>query len=522
MRGLRVLILVLVALLYLRVMQAPFVYDDKIEVVGNPTIRVLTNWQAVATYNFSRPLLIATYALNWWWSGLESWSYHLVSLGIHLLNTMLALSLGRRLMPPASAMVATLAWAVHPMLIESVTYITGRSDALCATFWLLALIGWADHVRGQSGRIVAMLALAGGLMTKEVAVALPLALMALEQHLRGSIRWRDHRWIWGLGATALVVRLAAYGLPRGEVDRGFFLQAGTQAEVWLRSLQLWLLPVGQSILHDHPAVLGPETLGALLVWAGLGALAWRRGGLAALGLALWVLPLLPASAVPLKETMAEHRSYLSGLGLIWALCSLLPPWDPKKPAWILSLLLLPLLAGATLLRNEVWRDEVTLWQDAADKNPESVDAAYGAADALRLAQRWSAAQAGFERVIAMKEDHLDARINLGITLAEQGKVAEAEQAWLAALRLQPRSCAAHNNLGALARRQGKPRLAITSYQSSMTWCPDDPIAQLALGDLFYEEGDPQKARYHYRRYLAVDPDGPAVKRVQNRLRLLDL
>ncbi|HNC94623.1 MAG TPA: hypothetical protein PKW90_00790, partial [Myxococcota bacterium] len=158
MRGLRVLILVLVALLYLRVMQAPFVYDDKIEVVGNPTIRVLTNWQAVATYNFSRPLLIATYALNWWWSGLESWSYHLVSLGIHLLNTMLALSLGRRLMPPASAMVATLAWAVHPMLIESVTYITGRSDALCATFWLLALIGWADHVRGQSGRIVAMLA----------------------------------------------------------------------------------------------------------------------------------------------------------------------------------------------------------------------------------------------------------------------------------------------------------------------------------------------------------------------------
>jgi protein O-mannosyl-transferase len=521
-RGLRVLILVLVALLYLRVMQAPFVYDDKIEVVGNPTIRVLTNWQAVATYNFSRPLLIATYALNWWWSGLESWSYHLVSLAIHLLNCMLALSLSRRLLPPAAAMLATLAWAVHPMLIESVTYITGRSDALCATFWLVALIGWADHVRGQSGRIVAMLALAGGLMTKEVAVALPIALLALEQHLRGSIRWRDHRWIWGLGATALAVRLAAYGLPRGEVDRGFFLQAGTQAEVWLRSLQLWLFPVGQSILHDHPAVLGPETLGALLVWGAIGGLAWKRGGMVALGLALWVLPLLPASAVPLKETMAEHRSYLSGLGLSWALCSLLPAWNPKKTAWILSLLLLPVLAGATLLRNEVWRDEVTLWKDAAEKNPESVDAAYGAADALRLVQRWSAAQAGFDRVIALKEDHLDARINLGITLAEQGKVDEAEQAWLAALRLQPRSCAAHNNLGALARRQGKPRVAITSYQSSMTWCPDDPIAQLALGDLFYEEGDPEKARYHYRRYLAVDPDGPAVKRVQNRLRLLDL
>ncbi len=522
MKGLRFLILVVVALLYLRVMQAPFVYDDKIEVIGNPTIRVLTNWQAVATYNFSRPLLIASYALNWWWSGLESWSYHLLSLGIHLLNSMLVLQASRRLMPLPAAILATLAWAMHPMVIEGVTYITGRSDALCTTFWLVALIGWTDHVRGQSGRIVAMLALAGGLLTKEVAVALPLALLAIEQHLRGSIRWRDHRWVWGLGATALLVRLAAYGFPRGEVDRSFFLQAGTQVEVWLRCLQLWLLPVGQSILHDHPAVLGPESLAALLLWGVIGGLAWKRGGLVALGLALWALPLLPASVVPLKETMAEHRSYLSGLGLIWALCSFLPAWNPKKPVWIAALLLLPLLAGATLLRNEVWRDEVTLWQDAAAKNPESVDAAYGAADALRLAQRWSAAQEGFEQVIRMREDHLDARINLGITLAEQGKVAEAEQAWLAALRLQPRSCAAHNNLGALARRQGKLLVAITAYQSSMTWCPDDAIAQLALGDLFYEQGDPQKARYHYRRYLSVDPDGPAVKRVQNRLRLLDL
>ena len=56
----------------------------------------------------------------------------------------------------------------------------------------------------------------------------------------------------------------------------------------------------------------------------------------------------------------------------------------------------------------------------------------------------------------------------------------------------------------------------------MTWCPSNPLTHLSLGDLFYERGDPEKARYHYRRYLALAPQAVAARRVQDRLRLLEL
>lgn len=514
------LLLIGVVLPYLITLNAPFVYDDKLEVVGNRTIRVLEQWDAVATYNFSRPLLIASYALNWWIGGLDPLIYHLSSLMIHLINTLLVGALSRRLLDPNRALLATGLWAAHPMLIEGVSYITGRSDALCALFWLVALCKWDDYCTApQKGfpRLGAILAVAAAFLCKEVALSLPLALLALEHYRRGKITLAPHLWIWALGSVAITLRLLAYGLPRPEVDRAWYEQILIQAEVWWRYVQLWLLPVGQSILHDHPAEIRLLSGLALLAWGGMAGFAWRQGPWGRWCLALWALPLLPASLLPLKETMAEHRSYLAGLGLVFFLSAALPT------AWLRrSYALIPLLLVATALRNTVWTTEVRLWSDAAHKNPQSSDAAYGEGDAFRMEQEWPAAEAAYLRVLALKPDHLNAKINLGIVLAEQGKTAEAQARWMEVLRQAPRSCAAHNNLGALARSQKNSEEAILQYQSSFSWCENDPIANLALGDLYYERGTFDKARFHYERYLRLEPQGSGAKHARQRLRLLDL
>ena len=516
-----------------RVLRAPFVYDDRLEVVGNRTIRALSEWAAIGTYNTSRPILIATYALNWAIGGLDPLSYHLTTLAIHLLNTALAARLiGDLAGNQRIGLLCAAIWGLHPMTTEAVTYTTGRSDALCTTWILAALIAWVAHVRGSPrARWYGLAACAGGLLTKEVAFAIPPLLIAVELCLRpgpllSRVDRRTHLPLWGLGAAVLLVRLATYGLPQPEVARPWWLQLGTQFEVWCRYLQLWLLPVGQSVLHDHPADLGPETVVAALLWASLAAiaslaaLAWRRDQpLPALGLALWTLTLLPASAVPLKETMAEHRAYAGGIGLLLAAVGATRVPSPALPKPLLALPLL--LAAATLARNEVWRSEIALWSDAASKNPQSVDAAYGAADAHRLAREWSAAEKGFLHVLSLQPDHVDARVNLGIVIAEQGRYPEAEARWKEALRHNPRSCAAHNNLGALSVRRGDLQDALREYISSAQWCPNDRIAHLALGDTFYQLGDSQKAIYHYRRFLEIAPDAKEAARAQGRLRLME-
>ena len=522
------LTLLLQILAWSRVLHAPFVYDDKLEVVGNRTIRLLDEWQAIGSYNVSRPLLIFSYALNWSSGGLDPVGYHAVSLAIHLLNTVLAFALLRRLLgSPDAALLGAAVWGLHPMTTEAVTYITGRSDALCTTWIFAALIAWHAHIQGNPrARWAALAACVAGLLTKEVAFALPLLLAGMEFCLgRGSWRsrvdLRIHAPVWALGAAALLARTAVYGLPRPEVARPLWLQAATQVEVWARYLQLWLLPAGQSILHDHPAEIGISTALLLAGWIALAlgcARMLQKGRpLPMLGLLLWSLTLLPASALPLKETMAEHRAYAGGLGLILGGLSLVPAGALR---WLLPL---PLVLGAAAMsRNEVWRSEVALWGDAAAKNPSSVDAAYGSADALRLQREWKKAEAGFEEVLRLRPEHVDARVNLGIVLAEQGRYPEAEKRWKEALRYNPRSCAAHNNLGALSVRRGDVVDALREYVSSTQWGPDDRIAHLALGDIFYQVGDSGKAAWHYGRFLEVAPDAREAGRVRDRVRLMGM
>jgi hypothetical protein len=501
-------------------LHAPFTYDDRLEVVGNRTIRWLGDLGAIAGYNTSRPLLIATYALNWWIGGLDPLGYHLLSVGIHALNAWLAWRLAARLVTPERAALVAATWALHPMVTEAVTYVTGRSDALEGTAWLVALAAWIDHRRGAPrARIVAILATVAALATKEVGVLLPVALLAVDRWLAPRPRWRDHVLFSGAGVAAVALRVAMYGWPAPEVPRSALAQILGQAEVWVHLLALWCLPYGQAILHDHPAVARPLGVAALIGWIGVTTVLVRRAratppasppALRAFALALWATWLVPSSALPLLETMAEHRAYLAGYALVLALVASVPR---IRPLWVL----VPVLFTATVVRNLTWADEPTLWAEAAARNPESARAWYGYGDALRLARRFREAGPAYERVLVLEPADVDARVDLGIVRAEAGDPAGARSIWTEALRLDPHACAAHNDLAGLDFRAGNLSAAESGYASSLAWCPDDPIAHLNLANIAYARADVRKAAYHYREYLRVAEDGPAAPLARERL-----
>lgn len=527
-------IAVVILWLYLPVLNAPFVYDDKIEVIGNTTIRFLQEWRAIALYNVSRALLLLSYAVNYHYSLDEPSGYHLTNIVIHTLTVgagvLMAESIGRlaRLPRPLlAALVAGALWAIHPMNTEAVTYITGRSESLCALWCFTALLCQASALLARregrqaasfTWRLGVIAAFGAAAISKEVGAMIPASILAMEWLLGGRradgrrhIEWRWMAPFVVLIAIAIVARYHYTGqlLPR-EVDRPLHVQLTTQAWVWLRYIGLWLAPTGQTLYHHIPDLSVADTRG-LIGWLGVGGLgagglAWgRRNPAAGFALLCGALYLLPSSSVvPLKESMAEHRAYQTGLWLLLALTWSIPAGMQKKAGILAGVLALPLLL-ATQARNDVWGSEEALWQEAVDHHPEVAEAWYGLGDAQRFAQHHEQAAVSFERAVELDPKNLDAWNNLGIVRAELGDARSAD-AWRAALRISPSYCKAHNNLGSLAYREKRWDAAIAEFRSTLAHCPDSVVAHYHLGNLYAgPRFSRERAIVHFEAVLTLAP-----------------
>jgi len=521
-----------------------FVYDDKVEVIGNRTIRWLEHWREILTYNIARPVVIFSWAVD-----LRLWSdnpfgYHLTNVLIHLCNAMLVFAVGERLLravesprPLYIAGVAAALWAVHPMTTESVTYITGRSESLCAMFMLLAILNWLRWRDTESNEGLGwafgtfLLAVA----TKEVGAMVPLILLLLEVTLPPSKQPRRKTHYALLGFWAIIVagafgRKALFGVFT--VDRWLRpldVQLWTQLEVITVYAKTWFWPTGQTIFHDYPEASGDfSQWAALTLWLTLIATALalkvRRTAknpwpLIAIG--WWLVILIPSSSfVPLLETMAEHRAYLAG----WSICFLIAISidhllhdKPRVRNVVLTLMVCTLIAS-THKRNVVWSTEVQLWSEAVELSPESAEGWYGYADALRFDAQLEEAIEAYNKAATLNPKYLPARTNLGVAQAELGRQKEAEETWLALLKQAPNHCPAHNNLGWLYYRQKRWRMAETEFRTTLRWCPANVQSHYALGNLYYGPlRDAESSAFHYETVLKLDDTFVEAQTARSRL-----
>ncbi len=519
--GVWALLLVVVVVAYSTSLWGEFTYDDKVEVIGNRTIRVLDEWQLMLRYNLSRPVTIATYALNYHFSERAPFAYHAVDVVIFGLEVGLAFllfsaiaearNLGRPLL--IGGLTAAL-WAVHPVNTEAVSYVTGRSEQLVGLFYLLgcwSFVRWRQ-VGGAQHFVGAWVAVVIGAFTKEVAVTMPVAFLLIELVIFRNmdwrlIRWRDH-------VPAVVGLLAFFGLRLYLYDaavtadppqRELGIQLWPQAEVWVRYVQLSFVPVGQSVFHYHPetgASLGSVASMFFVVGTSIFALVKaRQKPLLAFAWLWFALTLLPSSSfVALKETMAEHRIHLSVLGVCFVVALALERLQ-KNAIWA-GVGLTGLLLAATVTQNRAWSNEVALWGQATERNPDSAEAWYGYGDALHLSEEHGLARAAYGQATEIDPTYLEAFNNLGREEAELGNRAEAEAAWKGALRVSPSYCKAHNNLGMLYGRSSRFKEAEMELRRSLSYCPAECLPHRLLGEIYAEHlGDNERAIEHYGVFL---------------------
>jgi hypothetical protein len=417
----------LVGLLYWPGRGGGFVFDDFPNLVDNAALRVTslnwTQWSAALLSSdaglLMRPLAMATFALNHWFTGLDPVPMKLTNIAIHAANAVLVLTLARlllRLASPAdvsprlewASRFLAAAWALHPLQLMAVLFVVQRMESLAHGFVFAGL--WAylrgreQMLAGQGGWPLLLAGLLGGTalgaLSKESALLLPLYAFLAETCLP---RLRDNgdRRIRALFALALFLpaTLAAawlwlrFGNAAAYATREFTLveRLLTEGRVVMDYLRWSMLPSLQdfALYHDDYVVSRgwwspPSTAFAM---AGLALLAlsaaWLRNRrpVAALGIA-WFLAAhaMTATFIPL-ELVFEHRNYFALLGVMLVLADvlLLAPaasGPARRIGALLAVLFVAWIAGTTALRAREWSDPLRFTGSEATKHPASPRATY--------------------------------------------------------------------------------------------------------------------------------------------------
>ncbi len=543
------LLLALVAFLaYWPSLKSDFVYDARLEILEEGFITSLSNLPDVLSLKVLgmnivlglRPGQLLYLMLNAAIWGKEPFGYHLSSNLLHAANVALLYVLLRRLIAPeitglarSSALkvrlaiaAVTLIFALHPIAVESVAEISYSSSLLVTFFTLLALLA-AMAFRPENFRTAMITGSAGvfcafaAVTSKESGVTTALLLIVYWFLFRR----KETRlpWLLFLGAAIAVTGafLAARFLlaaPPGQPSMGYL--GGSLPRVFLIQPRLWVFmmgklfwPVQLSADYAPDNVYGlsiPVAMVILIVVVLLQAWLACKSRLGALGVALYWLALATVSNfVPLYRPMADRFYYLPMAGFAMQLLALLLMTLKSSRGFWMAVIpcmgaLLP-LALLTLIREDVFANDFSLWQDTLRVNP-SATAYSNLGNILYSRGQVDEAIVQFKKALETDPDYALAHYDYGLALIKKGQLDDAIAEFKSALEIRPAYAAAENDLGMAFSQKGQLDDAMAHFQKALEINPNLADAHNNLGLALSKKGRVDEALAEYQKVLKIDPD----------------
>jgi tetratricopeptide (TPR) repeat protein len=466
---------------------------------------------------------------------------HAVNGVLHTASTLLLFFALKRMTnaPWPSAVVAAL-FAVHPIHVQPVVWITSRKDVLSTFFWFLALWNYARYVerRTLARYLFVAASLVLGLMTKPMLVTAPFLLLVLDYWPLGRMRGGAARTEAAMAPRRLVrEKLALFFAAAFTCFMAYY--AGQQHGV-LRPLDALPLPVRMAnavvayasyvgkifwphdfaIHHPHPGdTLGLwHVVGAVVFLAAVTLLAlWvRRSRPYLLAGWLWYLgTLVPVIGIVqiADHGMADRYVYVPSVGIfimvVWFAADVFRRWRYGRAA-AASAALGAVAAFMLISRVEVgyWADNVALWQRTLRATSHNVVAHNNLGTALEAQGEFSRAVAEYSKAIEIDSAYVQAHNNLGNALMKLGRAAEAAEAYAEAIRLEPDYAQAHGNRANALMTQGEPEQALDDYLEAIRISPRFADARNNLEKalaMLMQRGEIDRAVAWLERRLQADP-----------------
>jgi protein O-mannosyl-transferase len=523
------LVFVATLLAYGPALRAGFIWDDHPGHVTRPELQSLAGlgriwWDLGATQQYYPVLHSAFWLEHRLWEE-TAFGYHFLNVLWHATAACLFARLLVRLAVPGAWFAAAL-FALHPVMVESVAWISEQKNTLSTIFYLCAALAYLryDDDRRPGRYAAATVWFIAALLTKTVTATLPAALLVVLWWKRGTLDWRrDVRplapWLaLGISAGALTAwvehaQIGAQGAPFTLGAAGRVLLAARATWFYFSKL-IW--PADLIFIYPRweiePGRAWPWAW-LVLTTAGAVALAQRsrsRGPKAAA--LLFVGTLFPAlgfiNVFPfLYSYVADHFQYLAALAPIAALSAAVVGATAAVPAAVrrgAGLALLGILGVLTWRQATTYRDVFTLYATTIAKNPGCWMAHNNLAIALGDAGRPDEALSHYEAAIRLKPDYAEAENNFGYALNQLNRAADALPHLQRALALQPRYAEAQNNLGAAYMQLGRVAEGIAAFTAATELNPSFALAQVNLGRAIASSGRPADGIPHFQRALELD------------------
>jgi tetratricopeptide (TPR) repeat protein len=462
--------------------------------------------------------------------GLDAGAHLVENVALHAIASILLLAfLVRATGQPWPSLCVAALFALHPLRVESVAWVSQRKDVLSAVFWMLSLTAYAGWVcRGGTLRYTSLLlAFATGLLAKPMIVTLPLVLLLLDywplgrarEPLAGRIAEKAPLFALSAAAAAVTVytqhgggavpALSSIGAGArlANASLGYLLYVGKL--LWPANLAIFypLRPVDASLAAAAAAMLAIVTSAAFALRT--------RAPYLVVGWAWFLVTLLPVIGIVQVggQAIADRYAYLPSIGffvaLVWGASDLLSRTRWRTPLLAVSALAI-VVACCWLSRQQLrhWRDSITVFEQALAVTEDNFLAHNNLGEALARAGRRDEAMEHYAEAVRIHPGYTPARNNLGVALAERGRYEEADVQFEAALAVRPDAATTLSNLATSKARQRDYAAAVRYYERSLAIDPTNPVTHESFADTLALLARSDDAIGHYREAIRLAPSAP--------------
>ena len=530
---------------YLPATKCGYVWDDDCYVYNNSTIRSLEGLRQIwfhigATFQYY-PLVHTTYWVEYHLWDLNPAGYHVTNIVLHAISVVLLWRVLLLLNIPG-AFIAAAIFAIHPVQVESVAWITERKNVLAGLCYLGAALAYLRYEGGQKIQtkcnfskgfyVISLLLFLLALFSKTVTCTLPAVLLMVLWWKHGRI---SHKEVWPL--LPFFVLGVMLGLVTIWMEKHV---VGATGKEWELSFVERILLAGRALCFYVWKLSWPRELTFIYPLWNINSAIWQQylyplavicvvilfwharrkiGFGPAIACMFFIITLFPAlgffSVYPMQYSyVADHFQYLAMIGPVSLVASAAAATVNrlagifKSTGMIVAFCALAILATLTWRQTYIYKDLKTLWGDTLAKNPDCWMAYNNLGVILQTEGKSDEALIHFRQSVELKHSEPFHNFNLGLALYHQGKYDDAIKYLNKALEVSPHWPKAHYSLGLVYAAQGKYELAIENYIEALRFKPHYTDALKKLAIALEKQGNIEQAAEQWNNVLSIEPCDP--------------